>query len=94
MSDSVLESLVWYTSVQVSLPTTKISRIPQSPVDDVSPDGPTKQGYKHHPKPNRNVPGRPYYVLFSNHTHEYLEAHTLTFTDLSEIIGGRWQALS
>jgi len=55
-----------------------------------------KRGYRHHPKPDKDAPERPYsaYVLFSNHTRAYLKAHNLTFTDLSKTVGERWQALS
>ena len=57
---------------------------------------PTKRGYRHHPKPDPKAPERPYsaYVLFSNHTREQLKEQNLSFTDLSKIMGEKWQRLT
>ena len=57
---------------------------------------PTKRGYRHHPRPDPNAPERPYsaYVLFSNHTREQLKDQNLSFTDLSKVVGEKWQQLS
>lgn len=65
--------------------------------NDVQQGGaPTKRGYRHHPKPDPNVPERPYsaYVLFSNHTREQLKEQNLSFTDLSKVVGEKWQHLT
>lgn len=65
---------------------------------DVQPGGapPTKRGYRHHPKPDQKAPERPYsaYVLFSNHTREQLKEQNLSFTDLSKVVGDKWQQLT
>ena len=57
---------------------------------------PTKRGYRHHPKPDPKAPERPYsaYVLFSNHTREQLKEQNLSFTELSKVVGEKWQQLT
>lgn len=65
--------------------------------NDVQQGGaPTKRGYRHHPKPDPKAPERPYsaYVLFSNHTRERLKEQNLSFTDLSKVVGEKWQQLT
>ena len=56
----------------------------------------TKRGYRHHPKPDPKAPERPYaaYVLFSNFTREQLREQKLSFTDLSKVVGEKWQNLA
>lgn len=58
--------------------------------------GPTKRSYKHHAKPDPKAPERPYsaYVLFSNHTREHLKEQNLSFTNLSKVVGEKWQQLT
>ena len=54
-----------------------------------------KRGYRHHPKPDSNAPERPYsaYVLFSNQIREELKDQSLSFTEISRVVGDRWQAM-
>ncbi|KAL8782415.1 MAG: hypothetical protein Q9195_009647 [Heterodermia aff. obscurata] len=56
---------------------------------------PGKRSYQHHPKPDSNAPQRPYaaYVLFSNHVREENKALSLPFTEISKMVGDKWQAL-
>ena len=64
---------------------------------DVQQGGaPAKRGYRHHPKPDPKAPERPYsaYVLFSNSTREQLKEQNLSFTDLSKVVGEKWQQLT
>lgn len=70
--------------------------VPSSSVDVQQGRTPTKRGYKHHPKPDPKAPERPYsaYVLFSNHTREQLKDQNLSFTDLSKVVGEKWQQLT
>ena len=69
--------------------------IPSNSTDVQQGDAPTKRGYIHHPKPDPKAPERPYsaYVLFSNHTREQLKEQNLSFSDLSKVVGGKWQQL-
>ena len=62
----------------------------------IEQEGPSKRGYRHHPKPDPNAPERPYsaYVLFSNHVRDQLKVQNLTFTSLSKLVGERWQSLT
>lgn len=59
---------------------------------------PTKRGYRHHPKPDKNSPERPYsaYVMFCNYTRDQLKEQNqnLSFTELSKKSGEKWRALS
>lgn len=64
---------------------------------DIQQDvAPTKRSYRHHPKPDPKAPERPYsaYMLFSNHTREQLKEQNLSFTDLSKVVGEKWQQLT
>lgn len=56
---------------------------------------PRKRGYQHHPKPDSNAPQRPYaaYVLFSNHVREEIKGQSMPFTEISKLVGDKWQAL-
>ena len=56
----------------------------------------TKRGYRHHPKPDPKAPERPYaaYVLFSNFTRDQLKEQKLSFTELSKVVGEKWQQLA
>lgn len=55
-----------------------------------------KRDYRHHPKPDENAPQRPYsaYVLFSNHVREETKDRSLSFPEISKMVGERWQTLS
>ena len=55
-----------------------------------------KRSYRHHPKSDPKAPERPYsaYVLFSNHTREQLKEQNLSFTELSKVVGEKWQQLT
>lgn len=56
---------------------------------------PGKRSYQHHPKPDLNAPKRPYaaYVMFSNHVREEIKGQSMPFTEVSRLVGDRWQAL-
>lgn len=56
---------------------------------------PGKRGYRHHPRPDENAPQRPYsaYVMFSNHVREKIKGQSMPFTEISRLVGDRWQAL-
>ena len=56
---------------------------------------PGKRGYRHHPKPDLNAPQRPYaaYVMFSNHVREEIKGQSMPFTEISKLVGDKWQAL-
>ena len=56
---------------------------------------PRKRGYQHHPKPDLNAPHRPYaaYVLFSNHVREEIKGQSMPFTEISKLVGDKWQTL-
>lgn len=56
---------------------------------------PGKRAYRHHPKPDERAPSRPYsaYVMFSNHIREQIKDQSLPFTEISKLVGDRWQAL-
>ena len=56
---------------------------------------PGKRGYRHHPKPDLNAPQRPYaaYVLFSNQVREEIKGQSMPFTEISKLVGDKWQAL-
>lgn len=63
---------------------------------DVTPGTvPEKRRYRHHPKPDKNAPERPYsaYVLFSNKMREELKDQLLSFTEISRRVGDRWQSM-
>ncbi len=70
--------------------------ISSSNTDPQQDGAPTKRGYRHHPKPDPKAPERPYsaYVLFSNFTREQLKEQNLSFTDLSKVVGEKWQQLT
>lgn len=55
----------------------------------------TKRRYRRHPKSDKNAPIKPRsaYVLFSNKTREELEGQGFSFTEVSKIIGEKWQHL-
>ena len=55
-----------------------------------------KRSYRHHPKPDPNAPERPYsaYVSFSNSLREDPKMQSLSFTEISRLVGERWQALA
>ena len=56
---------------------------------------PGKRVYRHHPRPDLNAPQRPYaaYVMFSNHVREELKGQSMPFTEISKLVGDKWQAL-
>ena len=56
---------------------------------------PGKRAYRHHPKPDERAPSRPYsaYVMFSNYIREEVKDQSLHFTEISKLVGDRWQAL-
>ena len=56
---------------------------------------PGKRAYRHHPKPDEMAPSRPYsaYVMFSNYIREAIKDQSLHFTEISKLVGDRWQAL-
>lgn len=63
---------------------------------DAPAAGQGKRSYRHHPKPDPNAPERPYsaYVNFSNSMRENPKLQSLTFTDISRLVGESWQALA
>lgn len=77
-------------------PPTNLRGISSSSNDIQQGGVPTKRGYRHHPKADPKAPERPYsaYVLFSNHTREQLKEQNLSFTDLSKVVGEKWQQLT
>ena len=80
-----------------NLPQSSTSKDIPSGSTDVQQGGPlTKRGYRHHPKSDSNAPERPYsaYVLFSNHTREQMKDQNRSFTQLSKVVGEKWQQLS
>ena len=91
--DPVLNNLQYGTN----LPQPSTLRVVPSGSTDVQQGGPlTKRGYRHHPKSDSHAPERPYsaYVLFSNHTREQMKDQNLSFTQLSKVVGEKWQQLS
>ena len=78
------------------LPRNETRGISSSSADVQQGGAPTKRGYRHHPKPDPKAPERPYsaYVLFSNHTREQVKEQNLSFTDLSKVVGEKWQKLT
>ena len=77
-------------------PTNTLRGISSSSTDVQQGGPPTKRDYRHHPKPDSKAPERPYsaYVLFSNHMREQLKNQNLSFTDLSKVVGEKWQRLT
>ena len=56
---------------------------------------PGKRNYRRHPKPDLNAPRRPYaaYVMFSNHVREEVNGQSMPFSEISKLVGEKWQAL-
>lgn len=54
-----------------------------------------KRAYRHHPKRDERAPSRPYsaYVMFSNYIREEIKDQSLPFTEISKLVGDKWQAL-
>jgi hypothetical protein len=55
-----------------------------------------KRKYLRHPKPDANAPARPRsaYVIFSNKMREDLKDKSLSFTELTKVVGRQWQCLT
>ncbi|KFY48303.1 hypothetical protein V495_01453 [Pseudogymnoascus sp. VKM F-4514 (FW-929)] len=55
-----------------------------------------KRKYRRHPKPDENAPARPRsaYVIFSNKMREDLKGKSLSFTEITKIVGKKWQYLT
>ena len=73
-----------------------MSRPRSHQVGSRTPSAPSgKRSYRHHPKPDPNAPQRPYaaYVMFSNHVREEMKGQSMPFTEISKMVGDKWQAL-
>ncbi|KFX99809.1 hypothetical protein V490_01647 [Pseudogymnoascus sp. VKM F-3557] len=55
-----------------------------------------KRKYRRHPKPDENAPARPRsaYVLFSNKMRGELKGRSLSFTEITKLVGQNWQNLT
>ncbi|KFY83176.1 hypothetical protein V498_08251 [Pseudogymnoascus sp. VKM F-4517 (FW-2822)] len=54
-----------------------------------------KRKYTKHPKPDQNSPARARsaYILFSNKVREDLKGESLSFTEITKLVGKKWQHL-
>ncbi|KFY50477.1 hypothetical protein V495_00240 [Pseudogymnoascus sp. VKM F-4514 (FW-929)] len=55
-----------------------------------------KRKYARHPKPDQNSPARSRsaYLLFSNKVREDLKGESLSFTEITKLVGKRWQHIT